>query len=210
MKNSSSQPGRFGPLGAFGIAWRRFWLLRLGTWIQLLVPVCIQDLAPHINSTETEKSCCTEPSRVLQGGGLPSFLWLPLVQLLLDFFWLISWPHFFFFLPFVMQKLKPLICLLLHSFPAILVWFPTRGEANAWTQLPSWTWNPIILTLFKFLRCLQYDSICYSLISELLETLPKALAIRIMYWIGLLLNKESLKYFNAKKIEVHFSPVWQV
>ena len=96
-------------------------------------------LAPHINSTETEKSCCTELSRVLQGGGLPSFLWLLLVQLLLDFFWLTSWPHFFFFffLLFVMQKLKPLICLLLYSFPAILVWFPTRGEANAWTQLPS-------------------------------------------------------------------------
>ena len=55
MKNSSSQPGRFGPLGAFGIAWRRFWLLRLGTWIQLLVPMCIQDsfsqhriIWPHI------------------------------------------------------------------------------------------------------------------------------------------------------------------
>ena len=106
MKSSSSQPGRFGPLGAFGIAWRCFWLLRLGTWIQLLVPVCIQDLAPHINSTETEKSCCTEPSRVLQGGGLPSFLWLPLVQLLLDFFWLISWPHFFFFFAFCHAKVE--------------------------------------------------------------------------------------------------------
>lgn len=94
-------------------------------------------LALHINSTETEKSCCAEPSRVLQGGGLPSFPWLPLAHLLPEFFWLISWPHyFFFFLLFVVQKLKPLICLLLYSFPAILMWFPTRGEANAWTQLP--------------------------------------------------------------------------
>lgn len=88
---------------------------------------------------------------------------------------------FFFFLLFIMQKLKPLICLLLYSFPAILMWFPTRGEANAWTQLPPWTWNLIILTLFKFLWCLQHDSLCYSLISELLETLPKLLAIRIIY-----------------------------
>ena len=124
----------------------------------------------------------TWASRILQGGGLPSFPWLPLAHLLPEFFWVISWPHyFFFFLLFIVQKLKPLICLLLYSFPAILMWFPTRGEANAWTQLPPWTWNLIILTLFKFLWCLQHDSLCYSLISELLETLPKVLAIRIIY-----------------------------
>ena len=170
-------------------------------------------LAPHINITDTEKSCCPDPSRVLQGGGLPSFLWLPLAYLLPDFFWLI-WPHVFCFLFFAFAfchaKLKPLICWLFYSFPDILVWFPARGEANAWTQLPPWTSNPVILTLFKSLWCLQYDSICYSLLSELLETLAKVLVIRVMYWIGLLLNKESLKYFNAKKMEVYFSPVWQV
>ena len=168
-------------------------------------------LAPHINITDTEKSCCPDPSRVLQGGGLPSFLWLPLAYLLPDFFWLI-WPHVFCFLFFAFAfchaKLKPLICLLFYSFPDILCGFPQEGR-----QTPGLSCH-LELQTPSSLPCLSlsdaFSMTPYAILSELLETLAKVLVIRVMYWIGLLLNKESLKYFNAKKMEVYFSPVWQV
>lgn len=196
-----------------------FLIVAIGTWIQLLVPKCIQDsvsqqriIWPHIltllklrsPAAQNHSEFCREVGFHFSCGSLwHIFCWTFSGSSGHTFF-------VFFAFAFCHAKVETSYFLLLYSFPDILVWFPARGEANAWTQLPPWTSNPIILTLFKSLWCLQYDSICYSLLSELLETLPKVLAIRVMYWIGLLLNKESLKYFNAKKMEVYFSPVWQV
>ena len=90
------------------------------------------------------------PPEFYQEVWLSSLLW-PLCHIFCpDFFCLISCVSLHIFVCFLSsQKLKPLICSLSYSFPAILVWFPEGGEASAWAQLPSWTWDSIILILFK-------------------------------------------------------------